>query len=525
MTKQAKLITQIIYTIFITSVLLLAPTPVGAQQSPEETAQKYGVAFPIAQLGNCPDYGACRTYCEDPLNHDKCIDFAKQKGFYKEPEIATNKQQIIANAAKELGCDSETSCMSLCGQSSNYDRCGAFANKHNLQGGHVANPQEKEIIQKAQQVLGCDSPQSCAQFCGDPANRQKCTDFAQQVGLRGGEQPVGPGGCTSPETCQTFCSDPNNYQICQQYTTAHGEKFSGPGGCGSEESCRTYCQDHPQECGHRPGSQTQPYNPQEMCQKTPNCSWANDRCQCSSNTTNQDHEKFCRDNPEKCRQQDQDYQKYCRENPDKCKHEGPTGYDQAQQCRSYPGCWWTGSTCQCSPSGSITPYPTSNYHPTPASTSQYDPATQCAKSPGCSFEGSSCKCPDNYYNTTTPVPSGSTTNYPGTDAATECGKTSGCWWTGSTCQCSQTSTSTSPPPDTTSTSQPTSAPQPTSSSTPDSTSQSQPTSSSPDQATECAKTSGCWWTGSTCQCSQVQGTSRQRSTFQLLFNWLNSLWR
>lgn len=39
--------------------------------------------------------------------------------------------------------------------------------------------------EKAKQVLGCDSAQACKDFCDNPANVQKCADFANQVDLRG----------------------------------------------------------------------------------------------------------------------------------------------------------------------------------------------------------------------------------------------------------------------------------------------------------------------------------------------------
>ena len=46
-------------------------------QTPEDEAQKHGITFPIAELGNCTNFSDCRNYCEDPVNRDTCIDFAK----------------------------------------------------------------------------------------------------------------------------------------------------------------------------------------------------------------------------------------------------------------------------------------------------------------------------------------------------------------------------------------------------------------------------------------------------------------
>lgn len=352
----------IIFILFI--ALFFSVINVFAKETPEQVAQKYGITFPIAELGGCTDYSACRTYCEDPVNYDTCIDFAKKKGFYKEEQISSVKQDFWAKTKAELGCDSETSCRQICEQEENFDRCNNFAQKYDLQGGHTEDPSKTQILEKAKEVLGCNSYASCSSFCQQEANRQRCSDFAKQVGLRGGEQHVGPGGCTTEETCKAFCSDPNNYQICSQYTSAAGGNFQGPGGCNSETSCRSYCEQNPQECRQFGASQGGPsYNPQEICSKTPNCSWTNNACVCSGNIGGGDYEKFCKENPDKC-SGSVNPEEYCKQYPDRCSGNYPAQND---------------------PQPSSEPYSYPSY-------AQEDPATQCAKYPGCSWTGTSCQC-------------------------------------------------------------------------------------------------------------------------------------
>ena len=171
------------FSILIFSVLLLflvrAHPTSHAQtsgESPEEAAAKHGITFPIGELGNCEDYSSCRTFCEDPVNQSTCIDFAKSKGFYREDQVQTSKEEIIASAKIELGCDSYDSCMSFCQESSNFDKCDAFAKGHSLGGGHVSNTEEQQFLAKAKDVLGCDSPASCMNFCDEPDNRDKCSE-------------------------------------------------------------------------------------------------------------------------------------------------------------------------------------------------------------------------------------------------------------------------------------------------------------------------------------------------------------
>lgn len=247
-----------------------------AQTTQEDSAKKFNVTFPVVELGNCTDFSSCKTYCQDPTHATECINFAKKKGFHKEVK-KEQKNSIAENAKTELGCDSESSCRSICEKEENIDKCSSFAKKHNLGGGRVDDVKRKDIIEKAKQILGCDSPDSCKSFCEKEENRDKCSQLAKETGLRGGERRVGPGGCTS------------------------------------EESCRNFCEKNPKECGipeRREGDRISPPQgdiPEEMCKKTPSCKWENNRCECGflngqdrGRDNKEEFDKFCKENPEKC---------------------------------------------------------------------------------------------------------------------------------------------------------------------------------------------------------------------------------
>lgn len=199
-------------------------TPTGG-----ETPQKYGITFPISELGNCSDFAACRTYCDDPAHSTECIAFAKKKGFYKEP-AQTDMTKVVTVAKTELGCDSEDSCKTFCSQEANFQKCSDFAKKAGLQGGVKNTASSNPTLAKAKEILGCTSADTCKTFCSQESNKQKCSDFAKQAGLRGGEQKVGPGGCTSEDTCKTFCSNPQNSQVCAQFRTNSPSVSGVPGG-------------------------------------------------------------------------------------------------------------------------------------------------------------------------------------------------------------------------------------------------------------------------------------------------------
>ena len=422
---------------FVLGIVFVTPRDVFAQEDPEEVAKKHGITFPIAELGNCEDYSSCRTYCEDPVNSTTCIDFAKKKGFYKDE--STHKSDLLEKAKSQLGCSSEASCREVCSKEENFEKCSNFARQNNLSGGHSDEVGKAAILQKAKSILGCNSEATCRDVCSKEENREKCSNFARQTGLRGGEHRSGPGGCTSEETCRAFCSDPANYQVCSGFAASSGGNFSGPGGCNSEATCRAYCEKNPESCRSFGGREN--YNPEEMCRKTPNCKWENNSCQCGfygpSGDSGQragEYAQFCRENPEKCApgqtgsfdnaQQREDFEKYCRENPDRCRYDGSQspsgtyvqpsygqGSDPKTECVKY-GCNWNGTSCDCS-----------------NKTSSTNPESECTKQSGCSWTGSSCNCSSTQTQT---QPQTQPQTY---DPATECGKTVGCSWTGSTCSC------------------------------------------------------------------------------------------
>lgn len=457
-----------------------SPSPSPSQDDPQVRAKIYGVEFPIADLGNCGSYNECRSFCEDPVNGKSCIDYGKSKGFYKDDPVILEKDKILGEAKKRLGCDSYEACLNFCEVPANLDACNSFAKSQGIPAGVVNDPGRREIITKAKEVLGCDSADSCQAFCLQQDNISKCKSFAEEVGLRGGEHRVGPGGCQSEGTCKSFCSDPNNFQVCKGFTEVSGGTFRGPGGCNSAEGCFTYCQQNPANCGYRegedPGKGIAPgggfYNPIEMCNRTPNCSWAGSSCSCgyygeTKETVQKaaEYAAYCKANLDKCpegRQPEifgnsekrQEFEDFCKTNPDKCRppaeqastvtygryggyYYGAPGNvgvpDPAAECGRY-GCSWSGSSCDCS------------------SVSQDSPALACGRQAGCSWINASCQCQGTSgqgsggYPVPAYVPGGSGSGYSGRDPAADCGRAPGCSWNGSSCQCSTTPQSGYRPP-------------------------------------------------------------------------------
>lgn len=485
--------------IFLSFISWISGT-VFAQETPEAVAEKYNVAFPIKELGNCENFSECRQFCEDPVNAESCIAFAKKKGFYKEESVGDT--QIIAKAKASLGCNSEESCRNFCNKEENFDKCNNFARQNKLVGGRVEDPGKTEVIQKAKTILGCSSEATCRQVCDLEENREKCSQFARQTGLRGGESRSGPGGCTSEETCTTFCSDPANYQVCSGYANSRGGNFSGPGGCNSEESCRNYCETNKEACMNF--GRSQGYNPEEMCRKTPNCSWSNNSCQCNS-YTGQNTPNPSGYGSDYSRSYDSEAARECGRRgcywvpgQSKCDCANKTYQSSEPECRRV-GCNWNGTTCNCSSTSGGSSSGSYNY--------SADPAKSCTQYPGCSWNGNYCSCSSTSGSYVKP------TSGMGSDPAGECSRY-GCSWTGSTCDCSNRSSSGNPEQDCTNTSgcRWTGSSCDCSANSTQTQTQPQGESQTFDYAAECTKNAGCSWNGSSCQCGGVQGANAKKES-------------
>ena len=248
-----KLVSVLITSLVLTTSVFAQTASPTTTQPVEPVDEVKDLKFPIEDLGGCGDYKSCLTYCDDPVNNAICIDFAKKNGFYKDDPVIAPTDEFLTKAKDVLGCDSAESCATLCSDSANHDKCDSFAKSQGVLGGYVEDPDKPEFLDKAKEVLGCSDATSCSAFCDNSANADKCDQFADQVGLLGGQVPVGPGGCNTEGTCGSYCSDPANFDTCKDFTGGGG--FSGPGGCNSKETCRTFCEENPADCrSYAPGS-------------------------------------------------------------------------------------------------------------------------------------------------------------------------------------------------------------------------------------------------------------------------------
>lgn len=394
-----------ILSVFITFLgLFFLVAPVFAQ-SEEDLAKKYGITFPIAELGNCTNVASCKTFCDDTKNHQSCTDFAKKhklSGDSSKSSSEKSDEEILKLARAELGCSSYDACMQFCEEENNMEKCIDFAARHNL----MENAsQMKQQMSALKNLLGCNSMKACMDFCNNPINMQKCMEVFKQAG---------------------FSVEAN---------------YSGPGGCDSEQSCQAYCEKNPKECG---GDNFQSEPPEVWCNKvSTDCKWDGTTCACGGAYSPQESGdvwcpksaqagQICSWNGTSCSCWD----------PEACQKGGCTWTGSECRCEGtsqtqipsaiegsgciQQGCNWTGTTCDCS---ALPPVSIDGKSPEVWCSEQGEgckwtgttcdcsasQAISCQNS-GCTWDGTSCQCPVN------PV-----------DGCPE--KGTGCFWDGTSCIC------------------------------------------------------------------------------------------
>ena len=74
-------------------------------QSSDSSDALSKLTYPIAELGNCRDKAACKTYCDDSSNTNACIDFADKKNLFSKDEVATAKKFVAVGSKGPGGCN------------------------------------------------------------------------------------------------------------------------------------------------------------------------------------------------------------------------------------------------------------------------------------------------------------------------------------------------------------------------------------------------------------------------------------
>lgn len=221
----------------------------------QQKAKQYNVVFPIADLGGCADPQECRDFCEQPINEQACMDFAKKKGFQKEVRDGTSldrqkKDELIEKAQTELGCTSIESCSKIC--ESDHTRCEAFARKHGVyqepseSRGRYSAEEKVQLMQKAQSELGCTSMESCKFAC--EKNPERCMNFAKKHGFDRPEPRDRQEETESREEMEIENRNEGQQPSSGARPINDGTNYISPSGCRNEAECKRWCESHPEQC-------------------------------------------------------------------------------------------------------------------------------------------------------------------------------------------------------------------------------------------------------------------------------------
>lgn len=241
-----------------------APTPTGAEPLSR-------VTYPIPELGNCAGEKACKTYCENSANMERCVAFAKDHNLLPQEEIAKGEKfiKIVKEGGGPGGCKSQQSCEAYCNDVGKIDECIAFAEKEGFMDQKELDEAKKikSALNRGQKMPGdCRNKKACEAYCQSPEHIDECFAFAKESGFMSEEElkqaekfiPLmkagkSPGGCKTKETCEAFCEADEHLDECIAFADEAGllsaeEKEiikktggKGPGGC-KGRACATFCE-------------------------------------------------------------------------------------------------------------------------------------------------------------------------------------------------------------------------------------------------------------------------------------------
>lgn len=267
-----------IATIFIFFIMLSVAVRAGLEN----------IKYPVPELANCLNEGACRAYCDARDNIERarvCMAFAKKYALLSQEEISNAEKYLALGVLSGPGgCANQSACDAYCEDTAHINECLDFAERYDLR-----DREEVAEGRKVSAVLaqggnlpgGCRAKAQCMAYCDDPTHMRECVDFAEKAGfisekelaearkiiplLEKGEKT--PGNCGRKEACEAYCKDASHLDECISFAEKAGlmspeeladaKRFipyikngETPGRCARKEECETYCSDvaHFEEC-------------------------------------------------------------------------------------------------------------------------------------------------------------------------------------------------------------------------------------------------------------------------------------
>ena len=262
--------------------LIIGSAFLSAKILAQETTGAPSIQYPVAELGNCQDKTACKTYCDKPESMEACLDFAQKNKLMSEGEITTAKKFADDEVKKPGDCATKDSCEAYCDDIDHIDECLAFAQENNL-----IPPKELEEAKKVQAAIkrgikppACGNKESCDIYCDSSEHMEECINFAIEAGFMNEQEKansqkmlaavkkgVKPPNCKGQEACDEYCGSPDHMEECMTFAIEAGfmneqekansqkmlaavKKGVKPPNCKGEKECDVYCgqEEHFEEC-------------------------------------------------------------------------------------------------------------------------------------------------------------------------------------------------------------------------------------------------------------------------------------
>ncbi|HEY4494914.1 MAG TPA: hypothetical protein VJC01_00475 [Candidatus Paceibacterota bacterium] len=174
----------IFFAVLIGAAVVFFASSIAKMQ--ENTAGSPNIQFPVKELGGCESENDCKSYCNKPQNIEACVDFAEKHNLIPQEELEMAKKFIAAGKKGPDGCDSKESCENYCNDANNIEKCIAFGEENGL-----IPPDELEEAKKVRDALrkgaqlpgGCKNKKNCDAYCGASEHMEECIAFAEAAGF------------------------------------------------------------------------------------------------------------------------------------------------------------------------------------------------------------------------------------------------------------------------------------------------------------------------------------------------------
>ena len=144
-----------------------------------------GISYPIAELDNCANKAACKTYCDKSENMDACLSFAQKNNLMSGEEVKVAKNFKKTGMIGPGGCKGKVECKEYCNGPDHMDDCISFAEKNGLMSGKKLEGAKKVkgAISKGIKPPACGGKEACDAYCSSSEHVEECVKFGEDSGI------------------------------------------------------------------------------------------------------------------------------------------------------------------------------------------------------------------------------------------------------------------------------------------------------------------------------------------------------